>query len=69
MSMISVSSSAITAIGYDGSTLRVMFHSGRIYDHPDVPHEIFVGLLHASSHGKYFHAHIKGRFSHRRISR
>ena len=51
MSMISVSSSAIAAIGYDGSTLRVIFRSGRAYDHPRVPYEVFEGLLRASSMG------------------
>ena len=41
MVMISVSSSAIRAIGYDGSTLAVEFHNGRIYDHPGVPESVF----------------------------
>ena len=37
MVMYSSNSSAIAAIGYDGYTLSVEFHSGKIYDHPGVP--------------------------------
>jgi hypothetical protein len=41
MVMISVRSSAIRAVGYDGYTLAVEFRSGRIYDHPGVPESVF----------------------------
>jgi hypothetical protein len=30
--MVQVDSSAIRAVGYDGSTLTAEFHSGRFYD-------------------------------------
>jgi len=56
------SSSAIRAVGYDGDTLTVEFHSGRIYDHPGVPHSVFEGLLRASSKGAYYNQHIRGRY-------
>lgn len=57
-------SSAIAAAGYDPATatLHLMFHSGpKVYRyHPWSPeeHDDFLG---ADSHGKHFHAHIRGR--------
>jgi hypothetical protein len=62
MSMIPVSSSAIRAIGYDGYTLRVQFHSGRVYDHPGVPYSVFEGLMMAASKGRYYNENIRGRY-------
>ncbi|MGD1090020.1 MAG: KTSC domain-containing protein [Verrucomicrobiota bacterium] len=60
--MISVNSSAIRAVGYDGYTLTVEFHTGRIYDHPNVPYSVYVGLMHASSMGAYYNRYIRGRY-------
>jgi hypothetical protein len=60
--MIRVSSSWIRAVGYDGSTLTVEFHSGRVYDHPHVPYSVFEGLLNASSKGAYYNRYIRGKY-------
>lgn len=61
--MIFVNSSSIRAVGYHGGKLFVQFHtSDKIYGHPDVPYEIFFGLLHASSKGTYYNQHIRGRY-------
>jgi hypothetical protein len=60
--MIHVSSSCIRAVGYDGSTLRVEFHSGRVYDHPGVPYHHFERLLNASSKGAYYNQYIRGKY-------
>jgi hypothetical protein len=60
--LIPVDSSAIRAVGYDGSTLTVEFHNGRIYDHPDVPWSIFEDLLRASSKGAFYNRRIRGRY-------
>jgi hypothetical protein len=60
--MIRVSSSAIRAVGFDGSTLTVEFHSGRTYDHPHVPPYVYHGLMHASSKGSYYNEHIRGKY-------
>ena len=62
MSMIAVSSSAIAAVGYDGHTLTVEFHSGRVYDHPRVPYSVYDGLMRASSKGAYYNRYIRGRY-------
>ena len=62
-----VSSSNLRAVGYDpgASVLEIEFHSGGIYQYPQVPCAIWRALMAAPSKGKFFHAHIKGRPFHR----
>jgi hypothetical protein len=60
--LIPVDSSAIAAVGYDGHTLIVEFHSGRIYDHPGVPHSVYVEFMNAPSPGTYYNRYIRGRY-------
>ena len=61
--LVSVNSSAIRAVGYDGHTLAVQFHtSTTVYTHPGVPYEVFLGLMQASSKGAYYSANIRGRY-------
>jgi hypothetical protein len=60
--MIPVDSSAIRAVSYDGSTLTVEFHNGRIYDHPGVPYLVYEGLMQASSKGAYYNRNIRARY-------
>ena len=60
--MILVNSSAIRAVGYDGHTLTVEFHSGRVYDHPNFPYDVYVEFMNASSMGEYYGRHIRGRY-------
>lgn len=67
MQMISVSSSDISSIGYEGSTLHIRFNSGGLYAYYNVPASIYNGLMSASSHGKYFHANIKGRYGDTKV--
>ena len=62
MTLIQVNSSAIRAVGYDGSTLRVEFHTGRTYDHPNVPYSVYAGLMQASSMGAFYNQNIRGRY-------
>ena len=62
MTLIRVNSSAISAVGYDGTTLTVEFRNGRIYDHPGVPYEVYAGLMAASSKGAYYNRYIRGRY-------
>ncbi|MBM3118253.1 MAG: KTSC domain-containing protein [Chloroflexi bacterium] len=60
----SVSSSNISSIGYDSEsrTLEIEFHSGGVYQYFDVPQSIYDELMHASSHGSYFHRYVKDRY-------
>jgi hypothetical protein len=62
MTMISVNSTVIAAIGFDGYILSVEFHNGRTYDHPGVPYEVYAGLMSASSKGAYYNRYIRGRY-------
>ncbi|MFN0067178.1 MAG: KTSC domain-containing protein [Limisphaerales bacterium] len=63
MSLQPVHSSAIAAVGYDGSTLAVRFRgSGRIYLHHRVPESVYAGLVTASSIGAYYNRHIRRRY-------
>lgn len=69
MSRISVSSSNIASVGYDSwsNTLEIGFHSGGVYQYYGVPYSEYAGLMEASSHGSYFHAHIRNCYRFRRI--
>ncbi|MEM1094207.1 MAG: KTSC domain-containing protein [Bacteroidota bacterium] len=64
-----VSSSNLASVGYDAATkmLEIKFNSGSVYIYSGVPASVYTGLMHASSHGSYFHAHIRNSYSYRRI--
>ena len=66
--MIAVQSSNLAGVDYGGrGTLVIAFHSGGIHEFYHVPYAECAGLMKASSHGEYFHAHIKNRYPYRRI--
>ena len=63
MALIPVSSSSIRAVGYNGSTLAVLFWtSDTIYEHPRVPLSVFLGLMRAESMGRYYNSRIRGKY-------
>ena len=59
ITMIPVNSKAIRAIGYDGSTLLVEFHSGHIDSYPNTPPHVFEEFMQADSKGGYYNAYVK----------
>lgn len=61
--LIPVDSTAIRAVGYDGHTPTVEFHSGRIFDHPGAPYSVYMEFMNASSMGEYYNRHIRGRYA------
>lgn len=70
MNRISVSSSNLASIGYDGATrtLEIEFLNGSVYQYFAVPQHLYEGLMAASSHGSYFDAYIKkGGYSYSRV--
>lgn len=67
MDMVPVWSSDIQSVGYESGTLYIRFHSGGTYRYLDVPEAVYRELLGASSHGRYFHAFIKGRYPYARV--
>jgi hypothetical protein len=64
-----VSSSNLRSVGYDESTntLEIKFNSGGIYQYYNVPSTVYQELMNAPSHGRYFHAHIKGVYRYVKI--
>ena len=59
-----VSSSNISAIGYDADNqvLEVEFTNGAVYSYSGVPTGECEGFMNADSKGKYLHANIKNRY-------
>jgi len=63
MSLTLVNSSSIRAVGYDGHTLAVQFHtSDTVYEHHGVPYSVYAGLIQAASMGAFYNRHIRGRY-------
>jgi hypothetical protein len=62
----SLESSVVRAAGYT-YVLEIEFQSGRIYQYFDVPEGIYNAFLDSESKGKYFNAHIRGKFPYREI--
>lgn len=64
-----VSSRNIHSIGYDPNSniLEIAFLSGGVYQYSKVPHHVYLRLMKATSHGKYFHAYIKNFYSCKKI--
>lgn len=56
-----VQSTSLDAVAYDPatSTLRVRFKHGSEYEYYGVPHSVFVGILSASSAGRYLDQYVK----------
>lgn len=64
MKMVSVNSSAISAVGYDPQSriMSVTFKQGKTYDFCGVPQHIYEGLIRASSVGSYYNANIRDKY-------
>lgn len=64
-----VVSTEIEWIGYDDKRemLQVEFIEGKIYQYDRVPESVFRSFLDAPSHGGFFEAQIKNRYTHRRV--
>lgn len=64
VNMQRVSSSAISAVGYDARTMRmkIKFKSGGAYDFCAVPEWVYVGLMTAPSKGRYYNTYIRDRY-------
>ena len=58
---VPVASSNLQCVGYDETTrtLTIEFRNGSVYEYADVPPEVHDELMHAESHGKYFHRQIR----------
>ena len=67
---VAVKSSNLVSVGYDSASriLEIEFGGGSVYRYSGVPPEEHKGLMGASSHGKYFAAHIKGVYRYTRVA-
>ena len=65
-----VNSSNILSIGYDqkNKILEIEFKNNAVWHYSPVEFSVFDGLKNAMSVGKYFFAHIRGKYSESRIS-
>lgn len=65
-----VQSSNLAAVGYDAEsrTLEIEFIHGGVYQYSDVPQSVYDDLMSAPSHGKFFHAHIRDKYSYTKTS-
>lgn len=59
---VPVESSNIHSVYFDNG-LFVKFHGGAVYHYKDVPQELFLDMMEATSKGKFFNAHIKSSFA------
>jgi hypothetical protein len=60
--MVEVESSNIKSIGYEGTTLRVLFKNktgNKAYDYERVPPRLHEELMSSNSKGQFLNAHIK----------
>ncbi len=66
MILETVESDVIHAIGYDPEIqlLEIIFNDGRIYQYRAVPAQVFEGLEHAESKGRYFQENIRDEFQY-----
>ena len=66
--MYPVKSSAIDAVGYDAENalLHVRFKHTGLYTYRNVPPEVFVEFLAASSKGRFYNQHVKSAFAYER---
>jgi hypothetical protein len=67
MTMIPVSSSNLSAVGYENGILYIRFHGGSLYCYYDVPEYVYQELMSAPSHGNYFAAHIRNVYRYKKL--
>jgi hypothetical protein len=65
MDRVPVSSTNIATVGYDETiaTLEIEFHSGGVYQYYNVPANVHLELMTASSTGGYFARNIKNVYA------
>lgn len=61
MRLIPVSSSNVSAIGYENGVIEVHFQNGSVYRYPNCSESLFNSFLNADSKGAFVHQQLKGR--------
>lgn len=65
--LVPVKSSVIQSVAHAGTTLFVKFHKGKLFRFSDVPVKLYQDLLDAESVGRFFGAHVRGKFRHQEM--
>lgn len=65
---VRLSSSHIASAHHEGDTLTLTFKDGTRYAYDGVPAEAHAALVGATSAGRHFRQHIKGRYPHRKLA-
>jgi len=71
MNRTRVESSSVRSIGYDPvhRVLEIEFRPRRLYRYFDVPDDVYEGLVHAPSIGRFVNYNIKERFHYEEVER
>ena len=69
MNRTPVSSSSVTSVGYDPSTLtlEIEYNGGSVYQYFDVPETAYQELMRASSIGRFMNINIKNNYRYARV--
>ncbi|WP_339919614.1 KTSC domain-containing protein [uncultured Flavobacterium sp.] len=62
-----IHSTNIKSVGYEDGKLEIEFKNRSIYQYFNVPENVFLGLLNASSKGTFLNTYIKDRYRFRQI--
>ena len=67
--MDAVVSSVLAAVGYDeyAKRLVVRFKSGSTYEYLNIPKPLYAELMASNAKGKFYSAHIRGKFDGRKL--
>jgi len=65
---VNVVSSTISWIEYEGSTLRVGFRKGGVYEYEGVPGKIITEMINAESIGSYFAKNVKNIYKAKKLA-
>jgi hypothetical protein len=65
-----VSSTNIKSVGYDPArrVLEIEFISGGVHEYEDVPPDLPPKMMASDSVGRFFHQHVRNRYSSRPVS-
>lgn len=69
MELIPVTSSNVSAIGYDADTqtLGIKFSSGTVYHYAGVPKDVYDDFVNAESIGRFFAMNIRSHYEHAKV--
>lgn len=69
MERIAVNSSNLSSVGYDEptQTLEIEFNHGGVYQYYDIPENVHMELMNATSIGSYFNQNIRNIYSTQKI--